>query len=452
VKLFCPWSDLRPHKYRVVLVSALSVVLPLSASASTTTATSTAVVAEPNPLKIEQATASTNDGNVPANAIDGLSNTRWSGLGPGAYITFDLGTTAAVSAMDIAWYGGNTRRSTFTVSGSTDNATWKSLYSGESSGTTASYENYDITNASVRYLRVTVAKNTQNAWASITDARVYGSSAGTTSSSYDNLVLADHPVAFWDLKRSSGTELDLSGNGNTGTYEGGVPVAATMPNGDQAADFNGSNQYLTVPSKGSMSVPMTGKLTWEGWIRPDVLQFPNSSTDYVDWMGKCAHYSPTCEWEARMYSATTSQNRPNRFSAYVFNPTAGLGSAADWQPSSGMVQADQWYHVVGEYTTSSQPSTCSTSQPGSINIWVNGVLWSQKSHNPTGCMSQYSVTPKANNSPVNIGTMALDKWFKGAIGKVAIYDYLLDQTQITKHYQTMTGRVPTGSCGNTCSF
>ena len=32
-------------------------------------------------------------------------------------------------------------------------------------------------------------------------------------------------------------------------------------------------------------------------------------------------------------------------------------------------------------------------------------------------MSQYDVVPAANGSPLNIGTMALDSWFKGAIGK-----------------------------------
>ena len=40
-------------------------------------------------------------------------------------------------------------------------------------------------------------------------------------------------------------------------------------------------------------------------------------------------------------------------------------------------------------------------------------------------MSQYNVVPDANNSPLNIGTMAMDAWFPGAIGKVAIYDKLL---------------------------
>jgi hypothetical protein len=286
---------------------------------------------------------------------------------------------------------------------------------------------------------------------------------GSNSSAYNQTVLGDHPVAFWNVNPTGSTETDLTGNGNTGTYIGGSPTTGTMPNGDQAAVFNGSTEYLTVPSNSSFSfsIPTTGNLTWEIWIQPAVLQFPHSdgTGDYVDVMGKCANYSPTCEWESRMYNTNTpgeSPARPNRMSAYVFNPGAGKGSGADWQPVPGLIQAGEWLHIVGEYTTLSQPSDCPASSfPGSINIWVNGVLWNQAAHNPTGCMSQFSVTPMANTSPLNIGTMATDTWFEGTIGKVAIYNYLLSQTQITNHYQTMTGKQPTGNCnqtGGTCTF
>ena len=83
---------------------------------------------------------------------------------------------------------------------------------------------------------------------------------------------------------------------------------------------------------------------------------------------------------------------------------------------------------------------------------MNGVPWDQAAHNPTGCFSQYQVVPKANGSALNIGTMALDTWFKGAVGKVAVYGYLLGQAQIATHYQAMTGKAPQGSCANTCSL
>ena len=279
-------------------------------------------------------------------------------------------------------------------------------------------------------------------------------SCGSTSMTYDQAILCEKPVAYLAMNKLSGSEPDLTGNNHTGTYMGTATAASTLPNGDQAANFNGSSQYVTVASHEVFSIPITGALTWEAWIRPAVLQFPNDSGGYVDWMGKCADYSPTCEWEARMYDTTNSENRCNRISAYVFNPSAGLGSAADWQPSCGLIQAGQWYHVVGEYTLGSQPSDClnASTYPGSIDIWVNGVKWNHTSHGQTGCMSQYSVIPKANSSPVNIGTMAQDAWFQGAIAKVAFYDFLLTPTQVTAHYKLMTGNDPTGSCADTCSF
>jgi hypothetical protein len=228
-----------------------------------------------------------------------------------------------------------------------------------------------------------------------------------------------------------------------------------MPNGDQAVDFNGSSEHMTVPSSNAFSIPTTHLLTWEGWIRPDVLQWTSSSDPhaygYVDWMGKCQNYSPTCEWEARMYASVNSENRCNRLSAYVFNPSAGLGSGADWQPTCNLLQPGQWLHVVGEYQTLSTPSACSPTPSGTINIWINGVEWNPSYHYPTGCMSQYNVTPQAGSSPLEVGTMAMDTWFPGAVGKVAIYNYLLSQSQINAHFAAMTGAQPSGSCASTCT-
>jgi hypothetical protein len=283
------------------------------------------------------------------------------------------------------------------------------------------------------------------------------SSASTPSSSvYDAAVLADHPVAFWGMNHSGGTEPDLTGHGHNGTYHGGAPPLTTMLNGDRAVDFNGSSEYMSVASSPAFSIPTTRQLTWEGWIRPDVLNWTTASDPngygYIDWMGKCQNYSPSCEWQARMYSSTNSQNRCNRLSAYAFNPTAGLGSGADWQPNCNLLQAGQWLLVVGEYQTVSTPSACRGAYPGTINIWVNGVKWNPAYHYPTGCMSQYKVKPKAGSSPVDIGTMALDTWFPGAVGKVAIYGYLLTQAQIDAHFKAMTGAQPSGSCANTCTI
>jgi len=283
-----------------------------------------------------------------------------------------------------------------------------------------------------------------------------------SSMTYNGLVLADNPVAFWGMTAGGTSETDLTGNGRTGTYVNSTPTTSSMPNGDTVAVFNGSNQYLTVASNASLSIPTTHKMTWEAWIRPTTLEFPTSPNHYVNFMGKCEHYSPTCEWEARMYDTTTTDQPPryNRLSAYAFNSSAGFGAGADFQPTSGLIQAGHWYHVVGEYTTLTTPSDCSggtpprdpTTYPGQIDIWVDGVKWDQAVHAPTGCMDQYTVTPVANNSSFRIGTVEADSFFEGAIGKVAIYNYLLTQDQITAHYEAMTGLVPGGTCGDTCTL
>ncbi|HEY5372866.1 MAG TPA: LamG-like jellyroll fold domain-containing protein [Polyangiaceae bacterium] len=306
-----------------------------------------------------------------------------------------------------------------------------------------------------------VVSNAGNGGAGAVAGAAQGGAAGSGGSgnAYNSAVLADRPVAFWAVNMAPVNEPDLTGNGHDGVYEGtGAPPRASLPNGDPVADFDGVQQYLTVPSSAAFSIPTTGNLTWEAWLRPDVLQFPHDDgvSGYIDWMGKCESYGPTCEWEARMYDTTTKEmpNRPNRISAYVFNPSAGLGSAADWQPSDGLIMAGAWYHVVGEYTTLTQPADCTNTaaSPGSIDIWVNGVKWNHSSHGQTGCMSQYNVVPKANGSALDIGTMTKESFFQGAIGKVAIYDHLLSQAQITNHYAVMTGKQPSGSCANTCSF
>ena len=274
-----------------------------------------------------------------------------------------------------------------------------------------------------------------------------------TPANYDSVILGAHPVMYLAMSSpGSGSEQDKSGNGNNGSYKGGTPLVASLPNGDSAADFNGSTQYLTVPSSAALSIPTTHQLTYEAWIRPDTWQFANASGDgYVDWMGKCQDYSPTCEWEARIYSTITPEDRPDRMSAYAFNPSAGLGSAADWQPIAGLFKAGQWIHVVAEYQTLTTPSGCSSATPGSIDVWINGIKQSLANHIPTGCMSQYNISPQSSTSPLNIGTMAMDTWFSGAVGKVAVYDHVLSQSEIDAHFKAMTGKDPSGSCAETCT-
>jgi hypothetical protein len=210
------------------------------------------------------------------------------------------------------------------------------------------------------------------------DARSGSIEGGSSGSDlYDTAVLSDRPVGFWAMNAPSGTEPDLSGFGNVGTYmpAGTTLSQATMPNGDSANHFGGATQYLEVPSASTFSIPKTGVLTLEGWVNLATLQFPHEEgSGYVYWLGKGTTYgtSGNQEWMMRVYSLTNTENpvRPNRFSAYAFNPSGSLGSGAYWQPttSPAEVAVDEWLYVVGEVDTTMTPSGCPSGSPGTVSI------------------------------------------------------------------------------------
>jgi hypothetical protein len=139
------------------------------------------VTAATGPLPVAAVSASGDDGNVPANVLDGNLNTRWScdmSTAP-CWIQADLGSVQHVSSVSVAWYNGNLRSNTFSIAVSTSGAAFSGVFSGTSSGTTASLETYPFAATDARYVRVTVTDNSiHNGWASILELRVDGSTPG----------------------------------------------------------------------------------------------------------------------------------------------------------------------------------------------------------------------------------------------------------------------------------
>ena len=120
--------------------------------------------------------ANGNDGNVPANANDKDLNTRWSNLGRGSWIQFDLGSKKSICNIDIAWHRGDTRQNNFQISVSDDGSTFENILTDTSSGSTNSLETYPIPSVEGRYVKITVNGNTENDWASISEIVITGSS------------------------------------------------------------------------------------------------------------------------------------------------------------------------------------------------------------------------------------------------------------------------------------
>jgi len=150
---------------------------------SVTTATYTINTGGGSPTKFAipgpAVTASANDGNVPANTVDGNLSTRWSAQGDPQWIQYDLGAANTVSFVKIAWYQGDARVATFDIQLSTTGASWTNVLTGaRSSGATTALETYDFGDATARYVRIVGHGNSVNTWNSVTETEVWGFAGG----------------------------------------------------------------------------------------------------------------------------------------------------------------------------------------------------------------------------------------------------------------------------------
>ncbi len=110
-------DNVAPYSFTWSNVPAGSYTLTAKAtddSSAVTTSAPINITVQP-PASCTPVTASADDGNVPANVLDNDLNTRWSASGDGQWIQLCLNDTFTITGVQIAFYSGNTRTSTFDV-------------------------------------------------------------------------------------------------------------------------------------------------------------------------------------------------------------------------------------------------------------------------------------------------------------------------------------------------
>lgn len=125
-------------------------------------------------IPIATVTASSSDTNLPANAIDGDLATRWSAQGDGEWLQIELSDRIIISGVQIAFFKGDQRVSSFDLDVSVDGATWQTVYIGQSSGQSAGFELFNFDPLSARYVRYIGHGNSVNNWNSLTEIQVLG--------------------------------------------------------------------------------------------------------------------------------------------------------------------------------------------------------------------------------------------------------------------------------------
>lgn len=207
-----------------------------------------------------------------------------------------------------------------------------------------------------------------------------------------------------------------------------------------------SPQYLEVADSDDLSAVTTGSITIEAWMRPDTLSFSHwEATGYVHWMGKGDYADPTgppfARWEyaGRMYNLTNTEvpPRPNRISGYAFNKLAGFGVGSYFQDP---VNAGEWIHyvlVINTTPTAGADSGGFSYDKGYTKIYKNGVLRDQDALDNPGLAV---IVPVNTTAPLRVATSdAASSFFQGAIAKIAVYGSELSASQISAHYNAMSG-------------
>jgi hypothetical protein len=128
-------------------------------------------------------TASTNDGNVPANTVDNNLVTRWSGNGDGAWLQADFGAVRRLAYAAIAFYKGSSRQYQFELQVATEPGVWRRVQRNgvyvklTSSGTTTAEETFDFDDVDARWVRYVGHGNNETylgTWNGITEIEFWG--------------------------------------------------------------------------------------------------------------------------------------------------------------------------------------------------------------------------------------------------------------------------------------
>lgn len=254
--------------------------------------------------------------------------------------------------------------------------------------------------------------------------------------SYAQVVLAKNPVGYWRLGEAQGAiAFDSSGKGVDGTYNGSPSLGqpgAIANDPDTAVGCNGpdSGDFIAIPDPDdeSFSQATSGAgLTVEVWMRPDVLVFSGEKTDdpYVHWLGKGS--SGSQEWGMRFYSRDS--RRPNRVSAYIWNPSGGEGAGAYFEDG---LSPGEWIHVVAVYDAGDMNSAMA-----GVHIYKNGVHRKGPTLKDKGTLySSYGILPAHGEALVCLGTRDRRSFLTGGLDEVAIYPRALTADEILENYAT----------------
>lgn len=221
--------------------------------------------------------------------------------------------------------------------------------------------------------------------------------------SYPATVLADSPIAYWRLDDTTTTTAkDSSGNGNDGTYQGGVVLGvqgAIANDPDKAVQFDGSSAEMIANVPGTFDFTGSAPYSIEVWAEPA------AAPGGMGIVGKSAYAA-----DAGGYSGWyVAYNSGGYLDNWRNNDETGNPG-----PAPGA-----FIHVVATYDGTT------------LALYLNGQPFASYAS---------SAVLSSTGAPVTAGVVADWGWFSGVLDEIAIYDKVLPAARIAAHYARGTGQ------------
>jgi hypothetical protein len=111
--------------------------------------------------------------NPPAHSMDDDFDTKWTSIGDGHWIQFELPETQTIESLDLATFLGTERVYTFDILFGNDGVNWDAtILDQKTSGTTNGFENFSFPPRGARFIRLVGHENTQSDRNNWTEVRI----------------------------------------------------------------------------------------------------------------------------------------------------------------------------------------------------------------------------------------------------------------------------------------
>ena len=189
-------------------------------------------------------TASTNEsGNIPGNAVDGNTGTRWCAIDGTVpqWLKVDLGASFPITSSEVTWEKNGVYK--YRVETSPDNITWTQRV--DRTGNTLSQQTFtDPFATTARYVRITATGLASGNWASIFEFRVFGSNgnvAPTITTQPSNQTVTSGQTATFSLAATGTPAPTYQWRKNGANISGATSASYTTPattTADNGAQFS----------------------------------------------------------------------------------------------------------------------------------------------------------------------------------------------------------------------